>query len=371
MPNFAVNFGMPAGLGIGGSTLWSMQLASALAERGWRTNLLVHKTFDASPRVDPAQWPGLNCVHVPGAFPGKAKPWDIWRYTRAYRGVAPGIYIPNWSDGIFAACARLAQRQPEAVRILSVVHGINAGHRAANLKYESVIARFVAVSEEVAAPLREALPHREGDIIVRSCPVVVPEVLTREWRTDGPLRLVYAGRVTNHEKKVSRLIPLAEMLAARSLPFTLAIYGDGGYLPTLRHEYKQASSAVRDAVTIHGQVEPQRMPEIWREADICLLVSDAEGSPLCVMEAMAQGCVPVAMRVSGVPALVKDGVTGWSVPPGDLEGMVERIQRLEQDRSSLRTLGEAAHAHVKAHFSFDAYVPWFEGLLAEVWAERV
>lgn len=327
--------------------------------------MLVHRGFDVSPRLDPADWPDVDLIDVPGAYPGKARFWDVWRYARAYRQALPGIIIPNWSEGTYAACAQLKRGNPSAIKVLGVVHGMNLEQREIAINYEQILSKIIAVSEEIGDHLRSALPHRVDDILVRSCPVDVPETLDRTWSMNGPLRLVYAGRITNYEKKVSRLIPLAEKLVKAGVPFTMDIYGDGGYMHTLQCEHSQSSSAVQQAVTIHGQVPPNRMPSIWRNADVCLLVSDSEGSPLCVMEAMAEGCVPVAMRVSGVSALVEDGMTGWSVDAGDLDGMVEQISELHNQRVQLEKMGQAAHEHVGRDFGMDSYVEWFEAVIGE------
>jgi two-component system response regulator NreC len=56
------SFCLPGGMGLGGSNLWSLQLGQALAERGWKTNVLVHKGFDKSPRMDARAWPDVKVI---------------------------------------------------------------------------------------------------------------------------------------------------------------------------------------------------------------------------------------------------------------------------------------------------------------------
>lgn len=362
----AISFSLPAGLGLGGSNLWSLQIGQALTERGWTANVLIHRGFDNGPRLDMATWPSVHAINVPGAHPGRCWPWDLWRYVRVYRRVLPSIVVPNWSEGTYAACERLVKSRPRSIRVLGVVHGMNAEHRALAIRHESVIRKFIAVSEEIGSCLSNAMPHRTEDILVRSCPVVVPGHLDRNWQEAGPLRLVYAGRITNYEKKVSHLIPLAERLCAAGVSFFLDIYGDGGYMQTLWHEFQHASSGVRASVKIHGFVPPSEMSEIWRKADVCILVSDSEGSPLCVMEAMAQGAVPVATQVSGVAALIDNGKTGYSVPIGALNVMVEKINILHGDRRCLARMGRFAYEKMKREFNMDAYIGWFENLMESI-----
>jgi glycosyltransferase involved in cell wall biosynthesis len=76
--------------------------------------------------------------------------------------------------------------------------------------------------------------------------------------------------------------------------------------------------------------------------------------------------VPVAMRVSGVPALVKPDLTGYSVPVGDLQSMADMIRLLDITRSNLPRLGNCAFNHVRNTSSISSYIPWFEKILSEV-----
>lgn len=60
--------------------------------------------------------------------------------------------------------------------------------------------------------------------------------------------------------------------------------------------------------------------------DVAVLSSLSEGLPNVVMEAMAAGAPVVATAVGGVPELIKDGETGFLVPPANPEAMAERIE---------------------------------------------
>ena len=59
-----------------------------------------------------------------------------------------------------------------------------------------------------------------------------------------------------------------------------------------------------------------------------LSTSEYEGFGLTLVEAMACGVPVVAMAVGGVTDIVEDGVTGFLVPDGDLEAMLNAITRL-------------------------------------------
>lgn len=67
-----------------------------------------------------------------------------------------------------------------------------------------------------------------------------------------------------------------------------------------------------------------------------------EGLPLAFMEAMSAGKPIVANDVDGASDVVKDGETGFLVPPGQPEAMAERIQTLLNDEELCSRMGSLA-----------------------------
>jgi glycosyltransferase involved in cell wall biosynthesis len=72
-----------------------------------------------------------------------------------------------------------------------------------------------------------------------------------------------------------------------------------------------------------------------------------DGIPTVFMEAMATGRPVVSTAVSGIPELVRDGVTGLVVSPDDARALADAIGRLAADPALRARLGEAARALVE------------------------
>jgi glycosyltransferase involved in cell wall biosynthesis len=81
-----------------------------------------------------------------------------------------------------------------------------------------------------------------------------------------------------------------------------------------------------------------------------------------VAEAMAAGTPVVATRVDGLPELVKDGVTGALVEPGDTAGLAVAVLRVLARRDEM---GGAARMAAE-RFGADAYADRVEDLLMGV-----
>ncbi|MFH0896368.1 MAG: glycosyltransferase [Bacteroidota bacterium] len=87
--------------------------------------------------------------------------------------------------------------------------------------------------------------------------------------------------------------------------------------------------------TVHSQQLEEKVkflglrkdvPEILSITDILVLSSTREGLPMILLEAMAAGVIVVATRVGGTPEVVEDGVNGYLVESGDVEGLRRKIE---------------------------------------------
>lgn len=90
-----------------------------------------------------------------------------------------------------------------------------------------------------------------------------------------------------------------------------------------------------------------------------------EGLCIANLEAMASGKPTVVSENGGLPDAVVDGVTGFIVPPGDVDALAERIVMLLRDPRLARQFGENARKRVEHHFEISAMMRAYERLLAE------
>ncbi|QNT78123.1 glycosyltransferase family 4 protein [Entomobacter blattae] len=83
------------------------------------------------------------------------------------------------------------------------------------------------------------------------------------------------------------------------------------------------------------------VPAVLAAADIFVLPSLFEGLPMSVIEAMLTGLPVVASDIKGCRQLVKNGVTGLLVPPGDSAGLANALNELVQSSQKRNTMGLA------------------------------
>jgi glycosyltransferase involved in cell wall biosynthesis len=101
-----------------------------------------------------------------------------------------------------------------------------------------------------------------------------------------------------------------------------------------------------------------------RGHEVRVLTSDAsERADPLFAEAQMQGVAAIVSEADGLAEIVDDGVTGWTVPPGDVATLADRLgQALGSDRSLVRSLGDAGHAMARERFGLDGFADRFEAV---------
>ena len=98
------------------------------------------------------------------------------------------------------------------------------------------------------------------------------------------------------------------------------------------------------------------MEQLLAEAQAALLVTNWEGFPLSILEAMRAGLPVVATAVAGIGESVRDDETGFLVPHGNVDVLRERIRRLLVDPGLRVRLGRNGRARFEQCFTLPTFV---------------
>jgi D-inositol-3-phosphate glycosyltransferase len=149
----------------------------------------------------------------------------------------------------------------------------------------------------------------------------------------GPL-LLYVGRLAPIKGLDTLLDALARVRAGGRAIQLLVVGGDADE-PADGHEADLRRRIT--ALGLHDTVrfvpaQPQHvLPAYYAAADVSLLPSYYESFGMVALEAMACGSPVIASRVGGLTTTVRDGVTGFLVPEGNVAALAERIETLIDD----------------------------------------
>jgi glycosyltransferase involved in cell wall biosynthesis len=100
--------------------------------------------------------------------------------------------------------------------------------------------------------------------------------------------------------------------------------------------------------------------------DLFVLPSLNEGMGRVLVEAMAMELPCIASRVSGVPDVVEDGLTGVLVPPRDPQALAREISTLIEHRERAREMGRQGRLKVVPEFSVERMITKLEAVYREL-----
>jgi glycosyltransferase involved in cell wall biosynthesis len=161
----------------------------------------------------------------------------------------------------------------------------------------------------------------------------------------------WVGRMTGIKRTDDVLLALRR-LRERGVDAALCMVGDG---PDRTHVERRAKElgVARHCFFLGYQDD---VAPFFAAFDAFLLPSGNEGTPVTAIEALAAATPVVATNVGGVPDVVRDGVDGFLVEAGDVEGLAERLERLALDPELRRRLGEAGRARVLPRYAVERLV---------------
>jgi len=163
---------------------------------------------------------------------------------------------------------------------------------------------------------------------------------------DGPAQILGIGSLLQY-KRWDRLVETAARMRDAGLETSVKIIGEGPSRPGL--EALIAEKRLGNSFVLAGHTTD--VPAALAACSFVVHVSDTEGTPNAVVEAMAAGRAVVATDVGDVRHHVIDGETGFVVPREDSDALFDRIRRLVTDRDLAVRLGRRARGVAQARYA--------------------
>lgn len=232
--------------------------------------------------------------------------------------------------------------------------------------------RIVAVGEAV----REFLVNEVGLPPVKIA--VIPNGVDVERYVPGPrvardaLGLPPRDRLIGHvarlapEKDQMVLLHAFRIVVDAHPKARLVIVGDG----TRRGELQRVAGelGLGDRVDFLGLRED--VPDLLPHFEAFVLSSRQEGLPLAILEAMACARPVVATAVGEIPRVIREGVTGATVPPGDPAAMAMSIRAVLEHPEWAAAMGRAARQLIEETFSLTLMVQQYQALYDSLVSRR-
>lgn len=302
---------------------------------------------------------------------------DSWRTFRAARR-ADIVHVQLVADpglpALRAAALNLAASAGRA-RLIAHVHSAvgNAGrpeYAAYGLLDRIALrslrrARLVCTVSEAGTATMRQFAGRTPVVTVDNAVRVAdfpPSRVDRE-----PATVLFVG-VVCQRKGTLELARAARQLRERGLDgWELVVVGGQG--PTPEPEFRAIVEEFAAAGLEESLVGPEygeQVKQRLRSADIFVLPSYLEGQPIAIIEAMAAGVPVVATAIGAVPDLIRDGVDGIVVSPGDVDGLADALESLIRDPAVRARMGTSVRQRAEENHDLTQLSRRLAGLYADV-----
>jgi len=339
----------------GGISTYTLRLASALKDRGWRVRCLV-STFKGDHYREMAeiaeQMTDLTDRRL-GFMKARAA-------ADAIRDASPDILLLNHCALAHYALPLLDSR----IRPVAVVHAdVPLFYRTA-ARFPEYVFRWVSPSRRLQEGSRAYLParHQARVAVIAHGVEANPFGRLEESPLEGHPRVLFVGNLGKN--KGADLLPEIFERVTKAVPkVSFAVLGRGDLEEMLRADFERRQLSVEMA----GHVSPAEVLRTMAASHFLVLPSTGEGFGLVIIEAMRSGVVPVVARHEGGTAdIVREGQTGVLIAPRDVAGYAEAIIRLIQHPGSWAAMSRAAAVDARERFSLEPMAKRYEELFAEL-----
>jgi starch synthase len=160
--------------------------------------------------------------------------------------------------------------------------------------------------------------------------------------------IVFAGRLARN-KGVFELLEAAAAMVGQFPDLQLRLLGRGESKVVEELQAKACSLGCASLLDLAGYIPREQLPEQLSRAHVFAAPSVYEGGPGFVyLEAMACGLPVIACAGSGAAEVVREGETGFLVPPDDVGALVAKLRLLLGDSQQRERLGTQARKSVLA-----------------------
>ena len=357
----------------GGSGVLATELGKALAEKGHEIHFITYQ--------QPVRLNGFHTnifyheVRVP-TYPL----FDYPPYELALASTMVDVILNHDLDLIHAHYAIphasaaytakqiVKQKTGRIVPVITTLHGTDITLVGRDKTYEPVVTFSINESDSITAVSENLKEETYKHFEIKKDIEVIHNFVDVHRYNKKPVAAFRQVIAPNNEKiiihasnfrKIKRIDNVMEIFKNihAAVPAKLLMVGDGPERPLAEDLTRQYGL---DAdVRFLGKQE--QMEEILAVSDVFLLPSEYESFGLAALEAMAASTVVISSDAGGLNEININGVTGYTSPVGDVEGMSKNAIELLQDEAKLKAFKNNALKEAKL-FDIHHIIPKYEAL---------
>ncbi|MED4730178.1 glycosyltransferase family 4 protein [Aneurinibacillus migulanus] len=197
----------------------------------------------------------------------------------------------------------------------------------------------IASSEKIVA-IHNGIPDVERAFIKEH-----QTLETQQATEDRALKCIMVARFSVQKDQETLLRAISKL--SLGTPIELYFVGQGELIDSMRLLAKELNVIQK----VHFLGPRVDIPQLLATMDVFLLITNYEGFPISILEAMRTGLPVIASNVGGVREAITDGVNGYLVSRGDSEAIKERLELLARDSNLQKVMGKAGREKFLKYFT--------------------
>jgi colanic acid/amylovoran biosynthesis glycosyltransferase len=344
---------------VGGVSTWLQRVLPLLQAMDIEVDVHV-MAFDGKP--------GANCqLFKEHGIPFRWIPWQVHlpyavrSFLKFLQESQPDIYVPNC---IVPAYFAAGYARNFGIPTVATLHSDDPFYWGIVDEFINGRPEFrVSAVVPVSSFLESEVSSMAAALGVAVCRIGygVPIPASSAEPPTSVFRLIYVGRLIEEQKSVSR-VAAALCGVVQSMPNLEAwIVGEGGARDAVQNIIRKKGMHAR--VRLLGRVDNANIYDVLTQCHALVLLSDYEGLPVSILEAMAAGVVPICLDMrSGIRDAVEHGVNGLIVKDRT-DDFLAAVKALQADPSNWQKLSLAARATARRRYSIEECARQWAGLL--------
>ena len=344
---------------LNGVNVFSAHLVRELNLRGHDASILLTRPDPGEPESFPLpQGVPIDRLNV---SPGLGLAERSIAFAHVIERLKPCVLLPGYD----VALGRISAALDPRVRVVGVLHTHEDAYYRFLKQAGPAWNQVVAVSRHIEDTVSRTHPEFVKHLSRIPCGIAPPPPVDRAPLLAGePLRVVYGGRLSSNQKRMFDLLAAISQAQGLGARVHLEVAGTGHLEAEMRA--KAADTLAPDSFRFLGALSNEDTLGLFGRSHVFMLMTEREGLPVSLIEAMAMGCVPIVSDLeSGVGELIEHGRNGFLTPRGDTLLPAQILNRLAADHTLLGRAAAQAEAtgrssEYSAATMAEAYLEVFE-----------
>jgi len=264
------------------------------------------------------------------------------------KNYSPCVFLPH-TDYLASSLSKDIFEDPK-IKTIGVLHADDEEHYDHGYLEGRYWDHIVCVSNLIRQNIIKINPVFKNKTTTILNGIEIPEYcsddLLRKFEIIDPIKIIYTGRIIQFQKRILDFIQIVKLLKQENISFHLTIVGDGPEF----NELKQLLRSDIDSglVTLTGKISRKEIFKLLKEQHIFALISDFEGLPMSLLEAMSHYCIPIVSNIqSGIQDILTDKMNSLIFPIGNYIEFVNMVKIILNDQKNNKKLAKLAFKTLK------------------------